>query len=70
MTTEYEEPEEELEPEVEEDDGYCYACAGTGEGQYAGARCVGCGGKGFRLPHPDEDYEPPEPDYDDYIGPD
>lgn len=68
MTTEYEEPEEELEPEVEEDDGYCYACAGTGEGQYDGARCSGC--RGFRLPHPDEDYEPPEPDYDDYIGPD
>jgi hypothetical protein len=59
-----------VEKPEEEDDGYCYACAGTGEGQYDGASCSGCGGKGFRLPHPDEDYEPPEPDYDDYIGPD
>lgn len=68
MTTEYEEPEEELESEVEEDDGYCYTCAGTGEGQYDGSSCSACGGKGYRRPHPDAD-DPPEPDYDDYIGP-
>jgi len=40
-------PEPEDEPE--EDDGYCYACAGTGEGQYDGAACHSCGGRGFKL---------------------
>ena len=38
--------DEVIEQEDEEDD-YCQACAGTGEGQYDGARCWSCKGKGI-----------------------
>lgn len=42
---------ENLEDEQPEDDGYCYTCCGTGEGQFDGTRCQDCRGKGFtRLP--------------------
>ena len=51
------------QPVVEdEDDGYCTYCAGTGEGQYDGARCPACGGKGFVRPAPEFD----EDDYKQY----
>lgn len=46
-----------------EEDGYCTTCAGTGEGQYDGARCSACGGKGIRKAKPDpDDYDPPGED--------
>jgi len=34
--------------EPEDDDGYCIFCAGTGEGQYDGASCSNCGGRGYQ----------------------
>ena len=43
----------------DEDDGYCTTCAGTGEGQYDGASCSACGGKGVIQAKLD-DYDPPE----------
>jgi len=43
------------EPETDENDGHCSACAGTGEGQYDGAACNSCGGKGFTRGKPDSD---------------
>lgn len=58
----------EPEEDEDEDDGYCYTCAGTGEGQYDGASCSACGGKGYQRRHyADDDCDPPEPDYDDYL---
>jgi len=60
-------PEPEDEPE--EDDGYCYACAGTGEGRYDGSSCSSCGGKGYvqGKADPDDFDLPDEPDT--WIGP-
>jgi hypothetical protein len=53
----------------EDDDGYCTACSGTGEGQYEGSSCSSCGGKGHVTGKPDpDDYDPPESD-DAWIGP-
>lgn len=40
----------ESDEEDNEDDGYCTACAGTGEGQYDGASCSYCRGKGYVVP--------------------
>lgn len=49
----------------EDDEGYCTTCAGTGEGQYDGASCRACGGKGVRKAKPDpDDYNPPEVEND------
>ncbi len=41
--------------EIEEDDGYCHACAGTGEGQCDGASCTICGGRGFKREKAERD---------------
>ena len=65
----FEDPDETL-PEEEEDDGYCGACAGTGEGQYDGTSCSVCGGRGVRKSKPDsDDYDPPEDDFEPWDGP-
>jgi len=32
--------------ESEDEEPYCTACNGTGEGQYDGSRCRGCNGSG------------------------
>lgn len=50
----YEDRDSEDEPE--EDDGFCSACAGTGEGAYDGASCSSCGGHGYvkSKPGPDD----------------
>ena len=57
------------EPE-EDDDGYCGACAGTGEGQYDGTRCSVCGGRGVRKAKPDfDDFPEPEDDFVPWDGP-
>ena len=53
-----EEPEED-EEEIE-DDGFCTACDGTGEGQYDGAACSSCGGKGFIRGTNDDDFNEPD----------
>jgi len=64
----FEDPEE-LEPEEDEDDGYCVACAGTGEGQYDGAACFYCRGRGFLRVKPDlDDFTEPDPE-DNCDGP-
>ena len=54
-------PEEEIEEELE-DDGYCTACAGTGEGRYAGTSCPICKGRGVVVSKADpDDFDEPEP---------
>lgn len=65
MTTKYEEPED------DGDDGYCGACAGTGEGQYDGAVCSCCKGKGYLPRHEDaDDFNEPDPeDFEPWAGP-
>ena len=30
----------------EDEEGYCPACNGSGEGQHEGTRCAKCGGRG------------------------
>ncbi len=65
MNTRHTPPEDD-----EEDDNYCTACSGTGEGQYDGAICQYCHGKGVIKPRPDpDDYEPPEDDFEPWDGP-
>jgi len=60
----------EPETEEDEDDGYCYACAGTGEGMYDGAACSVCKGRGYLRPSADaDDYDPPEDDFEPWDGP-
>lgn len=57
-------PPEDLEEE-EEEDRYCHHCAGTGEGQYDGAVCSRCHGKGV-LPLEQDPEDFPEPDPEDF----
>ena len=60
--------EHDIDPDNE--DNYCGACAGTGEGQYDGAVCCVCHGKGYRAAHPDaEDFNEPEDDFEPWDGP-
>lgn len=42
--------------ETERDDE-CWTCRGTGLGQYDGAGCAHCNGRGFRIPKPEYDYD-------------
>jgi len=52
------------------DNNTCVACNGSGEGQYDGTRCSSCGGSGVdQGEQDDDDFDPPDDDGDDYIGP-
>ena len=49
-----------METDDDEDDGYCNACAGTGEGRYDGSSCSDCGGKGFVKGAGSDDFNEPD----------
>ena len=52
------------------DNNTCVACNGSGEGQYDGTRCSSCGGSGVDHDgQDDDDFDPPDDDGEDYIGP-
>lgn len=53
--------------EGRDDDEECHVCRGTGEGQTEHENCYHCRGSGMEPhSHDDDDFDPPEDDYDDY----
>lgn len=42
----YDESDDDVQVVEGEEEGYCSACAGSGEGQYEGSRCSTCKGRG------------------------
>lgn len=61
--------ERELDDEPEE--LTCTTCNGSGEGMYDGTRCRSCNGSGIdpdSRAQPDDDCDPPEPEYCDEEG--